>query len=137
MLSTVLSFDNFVEEMTGQVNLDVNQKPSDSNVDSRASRVTALAFQAAGHGVSDLQDRPGILVSSQGHALKQVQGPPKGTREVEFFQQITSSDDPECQQWRELAPKFHGIETIIRENGESSQHIVFGLSVNTFFLLFI
>ena len=113
--------------MTGQVNLDVNQKPSDSNVDSRASKVTALAFQAAGHGVSDLQDRPGILVSSQGHALKQVQDPPQGPREVQFYQKITSSEDPECLQWRELAPKFYGIELMEGADGKSSQYLVLGI----------
>ena len=85
-----------------------------------ASDVTALK--------NDLKGR--ILVSGQGHALKQVQAPPQGPREVQFYQKISSSDDPEFQKWRELAPKYHGIEMIVGASGESTEHLVLGKSLN-------
>ena len=66
------------------------------------------------------------MVSAQGHALKQVQTPPKGTRELQFYQKISSSDDPECQKWRELAPTFHGTEMIAGANGKETEHLVLG-----------
>ena len=107
--------------MTGQVESEPTKKLD-------ASNVTALGYQAAGRGVNDLKGRPGILVSGQGHALKQVQDPPQGPREVQFYQKISSSDDPECLKWRELAPKFHGIEMIVGANGEATEHLVLGKS---------
>ena len=104
--------------MTGQVESEPNKLD--------ASNVTALGYQAAGRGVNDLKGRPGILVSSQGHALKQVQDQPQGPREVQFYQKISSSDDPECRQWRELAPTFFGIESMEGADGKSSQYLVLG-----------
>ena len=66
------------------------------------------------------------LVSARGHALKQVQTPPKGPRELQFYQIISSSADSECQKWRELAPAFHGTEMIVGENGKATEHLVLG-----------
>ena len=96
-------------------------------MDQSVSQVSALPFQVAGRGgPSDVQGRQGLLVSGQGHVLKQVQDPPKGPREVQFYQKISSSDDPECRQWRELAPTFFGIESMEGEDGKSSQYLVLG-----------
>ena len=96
-------------------------------MDQSVSKVSALPFQVAGRGgLSEDRGRPGILVSGQGHALKQVQAPPQGPREVQFYQKISSSDDPECLMWRQLAPKFHGIEMIVGANGEATEHLVLG-----------
>ena len=92
------------------------------------SQVSALPFQVAGRGgPSDVQGRQGLLVSDQGHVLKQVQDPPKGPRELQFYQKITSSDDPECLKWRQLAPKYHGIELIAGMSGELTGHLVLGI----------
>ena len=107
--------------MTGQVKSEPTKKLD-------AANVTALGYQAAGRGVNDLKGRPGILVSGQGHALKQVQAPPKGPRMVHFYQEISSSDDPECLKWRQLAPRFYGIEKIVGANGEATEHLVLGKS---------
>ena len=75
---------------------------------------------------------------------KQVQEPPKGLREVEFYEQvtmmimmmmmmisssyeqITRSEDPERRQWRALAPSFHGVETVLKESGDWAPHLVLG-----------
>ena len=93
------------------------------SVEPPALGATAMASQAAGRGVS--VSGPGLLVSPLGRALKPVQ-PTKtgGRREVEFYQKVSTSADPEVQQWRELAPKFYGIESVVREDGESSEHLV-------------
>ena len=107
------------KKMTGQVKSEPTKKLD-------AANVTALGYQAAGRGVNDLKGRPGILVSGQGHALKQVQDPPQGPREVQFYQKISSSDDPECLKWRELAPTFYGIESMEGADGKSSQYMVLG-----------
>lgn len=96
-------------------------------MDQSGSNLSALPFQVAGRGgLSEDRGRPGILVSGQGHALKLVQAPPQGPREVQFYQKISSSDDPECLQWRELAPKFHGIEMIVGANGVANEYLVLG-----------
>ena len=51
-------------------------------MDQSVSQVSALPFQVAGRGgPSDDRGRQGILLSGQGHALKQVQAPPQGPRE--------------------------------------------------------
>ena len=65
-------------------------------------------------------------VFHSGYALKQVQEPPKGPRELQFYQKISSSEDPECKKWRELAPAFHGTEMNVGENGETAEHLVLG-----------
>ena len=96
-----------------------------SVVELEASKVTALACQAAGRGVGDDKERPGLLVSGLGYALKPIQpAETGGLREVRFYQNVSRSTDPEVQRWRELAPKFYGIETVVRENGETSEHMV-------------
>ena len=96
-----------------------------SVVELQASKVTAMACQAAGRGVGDDKDRPGLLVSGLGHALKPIQpAETGGLREVEFYQKVSRSTDPEIQRWRDLAPKFYGIETVVREDSEASEHMV-------------
>ena len=46
--------------------------------------------------------------------------------ELEFYQQIYSSEDPESRGWRDLAPQFYGTETIVGNNGESALYLVLG-----------
>ena len=100
-------------------------KQSLSVVELEASRVTALGCQAAGRGVGDDKERPGLLVSGLGYALKPIQpAETGGLREVELYQNVSRSNDAELQRWRELAPKFYGIETVVREDGMASEHLV-------------
>ena len=46
--------------------------------------------------------------------------------ELEFYQQIYSSEDPESRGWRDLAPEFYGTETIVGNNGVSALYLVLG-----------
>lgn len=47
-------------------------------------------------------------------------------RELEFYQKISNSSDPDFQQWREVAPNFFGTETFYGDNGESCKCLVLG-----------
>ena len=87
--------------------------------------VTALATQAGGHGAGE-EGKVGLLVSGQDHVLKPVQNPPRGLREVAFYENISTSTDPECEQWRDLAPHFYGLETVTMEDGTTSQYLKLG-----------
>lgn len=88
-----------------------------------AGEVAPLTSQAAGHGAGD-DDKVGLLVSGLDHVLKPVQAPPRGLREVEFYQNVSSSNDPECERWRDLAPRYYGLETLTSEAGETSQYLM-------------
>ena len=87
--------------------------------------VTALTSQAGGHGAGE-EGKAGLLVSGQDHVLKPVQSPPRGPREIAFYEKISTSNDPECQKWRDLAPHFFGFETVYKEDRTSSQYLVLG-----------
>ena len=45
----------------------------------------------------------------QGFVLKPVQGPPKGKREIEFYQHISSSPHPVDLQFYNLVPKVPSV----------------------------
>ena len=62
------------------------------------------------------------LIFYAGHILKVE----LAQRELDFYQRISNSSDPEYQQWREVAPKFFGTEIFHGENGESTQCLVLG-----------
>ena len=47
-------------------------------------------------------------------------------RELDFYHKISNSSDPECQQWKELAPKFFGTEKFPGGDGESTECLVLG-----------
>jgi 1D-myo-inositol-tetrakisphosphate 5-kinase/inositol-polyphosphate multikinase len=54
----------------------------------------------------------GCLQHDDGTILKPVQYPPKGQREVDFYQQVfgeQAADDKALLQLRDLVPKFHGV----------------------------
>ena len=97
--------------------------------------VTSLTSQAGGHGAGE-EGKVGILVSSQDHVLKPVQPPPRGLREIAFYEKISTSSDPECAQWREFAPHFHGLETLTKEDGTTSQYLMLGTPKNFTLLLY-
>ena len=77
-----------------------------------------------------------VIVSSLDHVLKPVQARPGGLREVAFYEKISSSSDPELQQWRDFAPKFHGLETVTKEDGTTSQYLRMGIKRISLFTLF-
>ena len=64
--------------------------------------------------------------SSPDQVLKAVQSSPGGLREVAFYEKISTSSDPELQQWRDLAPKFHGLKNVTKEDGTTSQYMILG-----------
>ncbi|XP_048761323.1 inositol polyphosphate multikinase-like isoform X2 [Ostrea edulis] len=69
-----------------------------------------LDNQVAGHQNAD--GKIGCLQHDDGTILKPVQYPPKGQREVDFYQEVfgdQGSDDKAVLQLRDLVPKFHGI----------------------------
>ena len=47
-------------------------------------------------------------------------------RELDFYQKLSNSSDPECQQWKEVAPKFVGTKIFQGGNGESTECLVLG-----------
>ena len=82
----------------------------------------AKVFQAPASVVLDTKGRTAVLLNSQGQILKVE----FDQRELDFYQNLSNSSDPECQQWKELAPKFFGTEIFHGENGESTQCLVLG-----------
>ena len=94
------------------------------------TEVTALASQAGGHGAGE-EGKLGLLVSGLDHVLKPVQNPPRGLREVAFYEKISTPNGPELEQWRDLAPHFYGLETVTKEDGTTSQYLMLGIE-NTF-----
>lgn len=92
-------------------------------VETSVTEVTALASQAGGHGAGE-EGKVGLLVSGLDHVLKPVQNPPRGPREVAFYEKISTSNDPELEQWRDHAPHFHGLETVTKEDGTTAQYLI-------------
>jgi len=62
--------------------------------------------QVAGHGSWDKSQA--ILTNKEGYILKPIQPPPRGDREVEFYQTVNSSSDPNVAQFVQFIPQFFG-----------------------------
>lgn len=78
--------------------------------------VSPLQTQIAGHG-SENDGQRGLLVHESGFVLKPVQAPPKGTREVAFYQSINSSEDEVDQRLVQLTARFYGTQAVKVQNG--------------------
>ena len=87
--------------------------------------VTPLETQIAGHGSCD-DGLSGMLQHSQGFVLKPVQPPPRGQREVDFYINMSASTAEDDVRFRELTPKFYGVEQIKMKNGEENQFLMLG-----------
>ena len=75
-----------------------------------------------------------VIVSGHDHILKPE---PEG-KEVAFYEKISTSSDPELKQFRDLAPQFHGLETVTKEDGTTSQYLKLGISkIVLYFILTI
>ena len=61
--------------------------------------------QIAGHG---LVDGKVLLKHPDGRVLKPKQAPPKGTREVGFYESLAKSNDPTDEMIRRVVPTFYG-----------------------------
>lgn len=77
------------------------------------SGAVPLQHQVAGHRHGKGKSKKGFLQTDDGFVLKPVQYPPKGIREMEFYQQLFDSTvrDPVLLQLRPLIPKYLGTFT--------------------------
>jgi len=96
------------------------------------SDVVPLETQVAGHGSCN-DGKAGLLKHKSGFVLKPMQAPPRGAREVKFYQHLYSSVQEDDIRMRNLAPKFFGTENVKMANGEMNEFIVlenitFGMS---------
>jgi len=91
----------------------------------RVENVEALETQVAGHGLDSKpgKDR-GMLLHEEGFVLKPVQAPPKGQREVEFYQRISASLHPIDTKLYSLIPKFYGTERVKGQTLYHEQYII-------------
>jgi len=92
----------------------------------KASNIKPLDSQVAGHGtkVSTRGSNRGMFMYGEEYVLKPVQAAPKGLREVEFYQHISSSPLPLDKRFYSLLPKFHGTEWMKNENISDEQFII-------------
>merc|ERR1711872_1202983 len=87
------------------------------NIEVRSSHaVSPLQTQIAGHG-SENDGQRGLLVHESGFVLKPVQPPPKGTREVAFYQSINSSENLVDRLFVQLTARFYGTQEVKIQNG--------------------
>jgi len=86
------------------------------NIEIKSTNVTPLETQIAGHG-SENDGQRGMLMHQSGFVLKPVQGPPKGEREVSFYQKISTSEHPTDKELVRLTAKFYGTESVKVHNG--------------------
>jgi len=89
----------------------------------QSSEVSPLETQIAGHGSCD-DGLDGMLQHHLGFVLKPVQPPPRGDREVDFYRKISSSNHKDDVSFRQMTPRFHGVENIVKEDGSKSQYLV-------------
>jgi len=78
--------------------------------------------QVAGHGSWD--DAARMLIDKEGCILKPVQAPPRGEREVAFYETITNSTDPGVHAFEKYTPKFFGVKTRRNSKGEETEFLV-------------
>ena len=62
--------------------------------------------QVAGHGTWDKSQA--MLTKKDGRILKPIQPPPRGDREVKFYQDVTNSEDPEVAKFLSFIPTYFG-----------------------------
>ncbi|XP_018414250.1 PREDICTED: inositol polyphosphate multikinase [Nanorana parkeri] len=87
---------------------DLHQRsPGDKN-DKLLNGCVPLSHQVAGHMYG--KDKVGILQHPDGTVLKQLQPPPRGPRELDFYNMVFSSDctDPKLRDLRTFLPKYFG-----------------------------
>jgi len=93
------------------------------NIVIKASDVIPLETQIAGHGSCNDGQR-GMLMHESGFVLKPVQAPPKGLREVSFYQTISTSTTETDVKFKRLTAKFFGTDSVKLANGDLSEYLV-------------
>jgi len=84
-----------------------------SPINIQMSSMKRFEEQIAGHGMVDGKV---LLKHPDGRVLKPKQAPPKGTREVGFYESLAQSIDPTDEMIRRIVPTFYGIA--ISEKGD-------------------
>ena len=56
-----------------------------------------------------------MLLDSDGRLLKPIQAPPRGEREVEFYQTVfgCETSDQSILRLRQFVPTFHGVKHVV------------------------
>lgn len=78
--------------------------------------------QVAGHGSWD--DDARMLIDKEGCILKPVQAPPRGEREIAFYETITNSTDPGVHAFEKFTPKYFGVKTRRNSKGDETEFLV-------------
>ena len=74
---------------------------------------TVYGHQVAGHRFET--GKQGMLLDSDGKLLKPIQAPPRGEREVEFYQTVfgCETSDQSILRLRQFVPTFHGVKHVV------------------------
>mgnify|MGYP002803580531 CR=1 FL=1 len=74
---------------------------------------TVYGHQVAGHRFET--GKQGMLLDSDGRLLKPIQAPPRGEREVEFYQTVfgCETSDQSILRLRQFVPTFHGVKHVV------------------------
>ena len=75
-----------------------------------------------------------IVSASNPDLVLKLLEPPGGLREVTFYEKITTSSDPELQQWRDYTPKFHGLKNVAKKDGTTSKYLMLGIKKSLYTL---
>lgn len=105
-----------VEEPSTSIKKTINPKIS-------PDKVRPLDTQVAGHGTGNKISHRGMLIY-EGFVLKPAQAPPKGTREIEFYKNVSNSFHPIDVKLYSLMPKFYGVEDLSRDGVSQSQYLI-------------
>ncbi|XP_071105069.1 inositol polyphosphate multikinase-like isoform X1 [Haliotis cracherodii] len=99
--SMLLSSGNSVQHGAG--------KP-DSDEDQGQVTVTSFTMQVAGHVYGKKDKKQGMLHLGEGLILKALQDPPRGARELQFYQRVFSptNTDEVTMALRRFMPAYHG-----------------------------
>ncbi|XP_046572437.1 inositol polyphosphate multikinase-like, partial [Haliotis rubra] len=82
----------------------------DNDEDQSQVTVTSFTMQVAGHVYGKKDKKQGMLHLGRGMILKALQDPPRGTRELQFYQQVFSptNTDEVTIALRRFMPAYHG-----------------------------
>jgi len=93
------------------------------NISIESSEVIPLETQIAGHGSCN-DGKRGLLRHGSGLVLKPVQAPPKGRREVAFYQKLSTSSNETDIQFKSLTAKYFGTKSVTLSSGDVIEYLV-------------
>lgn len=102
---------------------DTRDSREDYDTTDSKDELKPLATQIAGHG-SQAGDK-GMMTNSEGCILKPIQKPPRGHREIQFYQTISNNPaDEDGKSFLEYTPKFLGTKTWTTEGGIEEEFLI-------------